>query len=92
MDILDTLFGMFEMALRKLDNEKTGGKIFGTLESKAAENQEKYEEKLREIEKHKKSIEGYPNNKLVEICKNENNTRTLRVAAMEILKQRGAIK
>lgn len=90
MGILEALFGIFEPALRQVDAEKTGGKIFGTIDNKMGEIQNDYNRKVSNVESYKKRFQGYPNNRLAEIAKNGNNSFEMRTGAMEVLKERGA--
>lgn len=91
MGFADILFSLGEELLRELDNKKTGGKIFDKIDSKIAQNKKKYYRKMNDINKIKSRLNNLPDEKLIEICKNENETITRRQLAMQLLKERGKI-
>lgn len=91
MGLADILFSMGEAILRKLDRKTTGGKIFDVVDSQIDKMQDKCDKQLDEIEKYKRRLQGYSDKKLVEICKDSNCIKEKRIAAMEILKEKGLI-
>lgn len=91
MGLADILFSMGEAILRELDRKTTGGKIFDVVDDQIDKMQDKCDKKLDEIEKYKRSLQGYSDKKLVEIYRDSNCIKEKRIAAMEILKEKGLI-
>jgi hypothetical protein len=92
MGFLDVLFGIAEAGLREVDAKKTGGKVFGAVDSGMNKAIGNYNTKLKNIDSYKRTLNNRSDRELAEICKNSNNNAMQRVAASQILKERGAIK
>ena len=91
MGLADILFSMGEAILRELDRKTTGGKIFDVVDNQIDKMQDKCDKQLDEIEKYKRSLQSYSDKKLVEICRDSNCIKEKRIAAMEILTEKGLI-
>lgn len=92
MGLFDVLFQIFEPVLREVDAKKTGGKVFGAIDSGLNTAQNNYNKKLKSIDSYKRTLNSYSDRSLAEICKNSNNDPMKRVAASQILRERGIIK
>ena len=56
MGLFDVLFQIFEPALREVDAQKTGGKVFRAIDSGLNTAQNNYNNKLKNIESYKKGM------------------------------------
>ena len=92
MGFLDVLFGIAESSLIDLDAKKTGGKVFGVVDSQVNKAMGNYNAKIKSIDSYKRTLNSYSDRALAEICKNSNNDSMKRVAASQILRERGVIK
>ena len=92
MGLFDVLFQIFEPALREVDAQKTGGKVFRAIDSGLNTAQNNYNNKLKNIESYKKGMNNLSDRELAKICKDTGNDSMKRVAAAQILRERGVVK
>lgn len=92
MGFLDVLFGIAESGLREVDAKKTGGKVFGVVDAELNKAADNYSRKLKNIDSYKRNLIYRSDRELAEICKDSNNDSMKRVAASQILRERGVIK
>lgn len=92
MGLFDVLFQIFEPALREVDAQKTGGKVFRAIDSGLNTAQNNYNNKLKNIESYKKGMNNLSDRELAKICKDTSSDSMKRVAAAQILRERGVVK